>query len=156
MSNKELIHFKIGLSSNSDQKKPRFQIRLNDDVKVESLLTADANSVQFFKFDAELVEGEYLLKIDFLNKQPADTELNESGEIVKDLLLNIVSIEIDEIDIDSLIYTKSFYNPIYPDSYLDQEQKKITTVHNCVNLGWNGTWNLPFSSPVYIWLLENI
>jgi len=27
---------------------------------------------------------------------------------------------------------------------------------NCIDLGWNGEWQLEFDSPFYIWLLENI
>ena len=96
----------------------------------------------------------------FLNKTVYDTKLDANGNIVKDLLLNIDSIEIDEIDIGSLKWTASNYTPMYPESYtqhvLRTGQEIETELKNCVNLGWNGTWSLPFTSPVYIWLLENI
>jgi hypothetical protein len=72
------------------------------------------------------------------------------------MVLNIDSIEVDEIDLGNLLWTASIYNPIYPDCYADQEQKNIKDITECVTLGWNGMWRLPFTSPFYIWLLENI
>jgi hypothetical protein len=156
MTNKERIHFKIGLTRSSDVKHPKFRIHLDNNLKIDSTVSTAAGVTEFFEFDVELDEGEHYLSIDLINKSPDDTKLNDAGEIVEDLLLNIVSIEIDEIDIGFLSYTLSTYNPVYPDSYIDNDQKKITTIKNCVNLGWNGTWKLPFTSPVYVWLLENI
>lgn len=156
MSDKELIQFKIGLSSSSNLKKPKFLIKINDEVKCESIITTDSNVTEYFEFQIELKEGNHFLNIEFLNKSSDDTKLDEAGNIIEDLLLNIDSIEIDEIDIGFLRYTHSIYNPIYPDNYLNDQQKEIKAVKNCINLGWNGTWQLPFTSPVYIWLLENL
>jgi hypothetical protein len=74
--------------------------------------------------------------------------------------LNIDSIEIDEIDLGSLLWTASKYYPNYPVVYKTKMQSEGVNlpelVDNCVNLGWNGKWTLPFQSPFYIWLLENI
>jgi hypothetical protein len=72
------------------------------------------------------------------------------------MLLHVESIEIDEIDIGTLKWTASSYFPDYPDSYLDETQKQIKELKGFVDLGWNGTWKLPFASPFYIWLLENL
>ena len=55
--------------------------------------------------------------------------------------------EIDEVDLGMLIYSKSVFTGDDPDR---------PVLDNCINLGWNGTWMLSFESPFYIWLLENI
>ena len=76
------------------------------------------------------------------------------------LLLNIESIEVDEIDLRQMLWTHSEYKPQYPLSYVKEQKKQgillEDTKKNCVNLGWNGSWSISFTSPFYIWLLENI
>jgi len=155
---KENLHFRIGLSGTGG-KLPEFKISINNNEYLRSTLSAN-NAVEYFNFDAEVLEGAHSLNITFLNKTVQDTKLDTNGNIVEDLLLNIESIEIDDIDIGNLIWTASVYTPLYPNSYKQQHlntgQELATELTNCVNLGWNGTWSLPFTSPFYIWLLENI
>ena len=142
---KEKLHFRIGLSG-TGTKLPEFKISVGGTEYIHSTLSAN-DAVEY-------------LDIAFLNKTVQDTRLDTNGNIVKDLLLNIESIEIDDIDISNLKWSASVYAPLYPTSYKQQVvstgQELITEVKNCVNLGWNGTWSLPFASPFYIWLLENI
>jgi hypothetical protein len=151
----ETLHFKIGLSGTS-AKHPEFMIKINDTEYFHSTLTTDPMIVEYFEFNAEVKEGEHSLSIILLNKESADTMKDNDGNIVGDLLLNIDSIEIDDIPMGKLLWTASRYFPNYPESYLDSEQKSIKEVKNCVNLGWNGIWQLPFTSPFYVWLLENL
>ena len=155
---KEKLHFRIGLSG-TGTKLPEFRISVGGTEYVHSTLSAN-DAVEYFDFDAEIVEGAHSLDIVFLNKTMYDTKLDTNGNIVEDLLLNIDSIEIDDIDISNLKWTASEYRPLYPESYkqhvLSSGQQISNEVKNCVNLGWNGTWSLPFTSPFYIWLLENI
>lgn len=152
MENIETLKFKIGLSGSSSKKNPHFTIALNGKEYVKSKLTGGPNAIEYFEFECDLEEAEYALEISLLNKLPSDTTLDENGNIVEDLLLTIESLEIDEIDLGQLKWTLSTYYPKYPNSF---PNKHITEVKNCVNLGWNGTWTLPFKSPFYIWLLEN-
>lgn len=155
---KENLHFRVGLSGTGD-KLPEFKISIGDKEYVHDTLASN-DTVEYFEFDAEVTEGVHSLNITFLNKTIYDTTLDASGNIVKDLLLNIESIEIDEIDLGMLKWSASIYYPTYPESYKQQasnaEQQIDTEVKNCVNLGWNGIWSLPFTSPFYMWLLENI
>ncbi len=154
MSDAEQLTFKIGLSGTSLVKSPQVRISVDDNVFVESTLSTGINNIDFFEFSADLVEGAHELTIELLNKLSSDTKLDNNGNIVEDMLLNIDSIEIDNIEIASLKWSESIYNPIYPDNYLDDQQKSIKNVKNCVTLGWNGTWKLHFQSPYYLWLLE--
>lgn len=160
MSDKESLHFKIGLSRSSQRKQPKFKILVNDTEFVSSQLTSDVNVVEYFEFDALVAEGDCSLVIEFTNKSIYDTVLDSDNNIIEDLLLNIESIEVDEIDLGSLLWTASEYKPEYPKTYQDKmlqsNQELPELVKNCVNLGWNGRWVLPFTSPFYIWLLENI
>jgi hypothetical protein len=160
MSNRETLHFKIGLSGSSLKKQPELCILVNDTKFFDDVLSVSAKETQYIEFDAEIVEGECSLVVEFKNKTKFDTVLDTNGEIIDDLLLNIDSVEIDQIDLGSLLWTHSDYRPQYPEVYksimLEQGKELPESVKNCVNLGWNGTWKLPFISPFYIWLLENI
>ena len=77
----------------------------------------------------------------------------------KDQLLHIKDIEIDEIDIGSLIF-EGIYKPSYPEPWATEARAKGVdlpeTFKNSPTMGHNGTWTLTFSSPFYMWLLENL
>lgn len=150
---KESLHFKIGLSTASIKKKPEFKIGISGSDIIHATLTQNS---EFFEFDAEITDGQQVLEITLLNKNQEDTIKDNTGNIIDDMLLSISSIAIDDIDIGLLKWTASSYFPLYPESYLDESQKQITEVKNCVDLGWNGTWKLAFTSPFYIWLLDKI
>lgn len=155
----EKLKFKIGLSSTGTEKHPHFRISLNKEEKISASL--ESNDVSYYEFDAEVAEGELILDIEFLNKGFGDTVIDEQGNILSDLILNIESIEIDEIELSTLKWSNSEYRPIYPSKHVisvlkETGKKPDDVVKNCVNLGWNGKWSLPFQSPFYIWLLENM
>lgn len=158
MTDKETLHFKIGLSGTVKEKGPEIKIFVNDKEFIHS--TLQGTEPTYFEFDAEVEEGDCKLIIDFLNKTSNDTIKDNNEEIVSDLLLNIDSIEIDEIELGTIKWDHSDYQPIYPKEYVDVQLKQGVelqkNVKNCVNLGWNGRWILQFQSPFYIWLLENI
>ena len=146
--NKENLKFDISLSGTYWDKKPQFSVWLDDHPVIQTEL---ANPIQTVTFDRELYEGEHALKIRLENKNNNDTVLND-GEIVKDLLLNIDDITIDDISIGNLLWTAEYHL----DKPQEYQGKTITQLDSCVNLGWNGTYILRFTSPFYIWLLEKL
>ena len=151
----EQLHFRIGLSGTSTKKQPEFKISIGNQQYLHQTLTVGPNEIEYFEFDIDANEGSNSLDIEFLNKTNNDTVLAVDGNIVDDVLLTINSVEIDEIDLGNLIWSASVYRPIYPAVYA-ATQTLESELKNCVNLGWNGTWSLPFAVPFYIWLLENI
>ena len=138
---KEQLNFKITLSGTYWDKKPEYDILLNETVMAHGF--ADNNNV--IEFTADLEEDiKHTLCVRLLNKEDSDTVQNEDKtEIVKDMLLNIEQIYLDDISLGTLKWTHSKY------------VANGKTYENCVNLGWNGDWILQFESPFYIWLLEN-
>jgi hypothetical protein len=159
--NLEKRSFKVYLSGSHHNKCPEFSIELNGVKYVSGILPPYSGNSNLYEFTVEdIPEGENVLSISFLNKSDHDTVLNAQGNIVNDLLLNIDKIEIDDIDLGTLIWSHSVYEPNYSKSYSHHVAQKGETlpkqVTNCVNLGWNGTWKLSFTSPFYIWLLENM
>ena len=149
MADVEHLHFKIGLAGTYWQKVPVYTILVNDEIIKSQEIGAPTGETFFVEFDRELTEGtEVSLKIRLENKDWTDTVQNEDKtEILKDLLLNIKSVEIDKINLGILTHSKI--------QFVSDDPSR-PQLSNCVDLGWNGTWELKFNSPFYIWLLENI
>ena len=111
---KETLKFKIGLSGTFWDKKPEYAVLLNDQ-KIAGGTIQDLTT-EYVEFTADIEEGsDNKLIVRLENKTPADTVQNEDKtEIVKDMLLNIDSIEIDDIDLANFKVTKSVAVGRYP------------------------------------------
>lgn len=147
--NEEKLSFVVALSGTFWERRPQFSIWLDDHMVVSSEIVSAAQ--QEIKFERTIDEGAHTLKIRLENKTTADT-VTENGEIVKDMLLNIDDITIDDISLGNLLWTAEYILD-KKQSFKDQE---IDHLDSCVNLGWNGTYVLKFTSPFYIWLLEQL
>ena len=146
----ESLTFEVVLSGTYWDKKPQFSVWLDDHVVVQSEI-AEPNVPQSVKFERELDEGSHQLKIRLENKTPQDTVI-VNGEIVSDMLLNIDGIVIDDISLEQLVWNAEYHL----DTAQEYQGSTITRMDQCVNLGWNGTYILKFSTPFYIWLLEKL
>lgn len=146
--NFENLKFDISLSGTYWDKKPQFSVWLDDHPVVQTEL---AKTIQTVTFERKIDEGDHALKIRLENKEDSDTVI-ENGTITKDLLLNIDDITIDDISLGNLLWTAEYHL----DTPHEYQGNTITQLNNCVNLGWNGTYVLKFSSPFYIWLLEKL
>ena len=154
MADKEQVHIKLGLSGTYWGKKPQFRVSLNDQVLLEDSISADSDVVEYHEFDVEYSTDLAQLKIELLNKEFSDTvQTEDKTGILKDMLLNIESVEIDEISLNDIPFRLSEYTPSTPVMWQGVE---TTTVKNCLNLGWNGAWTLSWANPFYIWLLETM
>lgn len=145
---KESLKFDITLSETHWDKYPVFSIWLDDEQIVQDDLSPSNYNI---KFEREVNEGSHSLKIRLENKTSKDT-LVENGEIVKDMLLNIDDITIDDISLGTLLWSAEYHL----DSPQEYQGKTITQLNSCVNLGWNGSYVLKFTSPFYVWLLEKL
>lgn len=145
----EKLSFAVTLSGTFWDKRPQFSIWLDDHQVIHSEIASQGQ--QEVKFERTLEEGPHSLKIRLENKTNHDTVI-EHGEIVKDMLLNINGIAIDDIDLGNLLWTGEYLLD-KPQQY---QNKTITHLDHCVNLGWNGTYILHFSSPLHKWLLSKL
>jgi hypothetical protein len=147
--NEEKLSFVVSLSGTFWEKRPQFSIWLDDHQVVSSEIASTA--IQSVTFERTVDEGAHTLKIRLENKTDQDTVV-ENGSVVKDMLLNIDDIVIDDISLGSILWTAE-YKLDAPHEY---QGKTIDHLDNCVNLGWNGTYILDFTTPFYIWLLEKL
>jgi hypothetical protein len=144
---KETLKFRIGLSGTFWNKVPLFSIRIDGIELIAGFVSTKETA--YYQFAADLEEDkQHLLEIRLENKTDSDTVLSEDNKtIIKDMLLNIDSIEIDETELEGLKWSISEF-------VADDPNKPV--LKNCINLGWNGSYKLEFSSPFYLWLLENM
>jgi hypothetical protein len=158
-TNTEKLKFKLELWSTHWDKIPVAEILINDTSHYRAEITGTEDKPSVIEFEHTLEEGkEYSLKIVRSGKDKGQTVM-EDGKIIKDQLLHINSIEIDEIDIGALVY-EGVYTPAYPEPWATQQKTEgvdlPVSFKNVTMMGHNGVWELKFSSPFYMWLLENL
>ena len=146
--NETQVEFSVTVSGTYWDKRPQFSLWIDDKVVTQSEVTEEKTVVKFIR---DLADGDHQLKIRLENKTPTDT-LVENGAITKDMLLNIDDITIDNVSLGNLMWD-SEYLLDHPQVY---NNKEITRLDRCINLGWNGTYIMKFSTPFYLWLLEKL
>jgi len=156
----EKLKFKLELYATMWDKPPVAEIKLNSKSYFKSEIIGKEENPTVIEFEAELTEGsEYNLIIERSGKGKNQTVINEKGDILKDQLLHIKTIEVDEIDIGALVY-EGEYTPKYPEPWATQQRESGNDLKdsfkNVTKMGFNGTWNFKFESPFYMWLLENL
>jgi hypothetical protein len=155
----EKLKFKLELYSTYWDKTPRAEILINSHSHFNQTITGTEKEPTVIEFEHELTEGEqYSLIIKRSGKDNRQTVV-ENGQIIKDQLLHIKSIEIDEIEIGALVYS-GLYTPQYPEPWASEQAKAGNVLpesfKNVTAMGHNGRWELGFTSPFYMWLLENL
>ena len=156
----EKLKIKLELYATMWDLPPVAEILIDDKSFVTKEITGSESTPDIIEFEHEFTEGgDYSLIIKRSNKTKNQTVLNGEGDIIKDQLLHIKSIEIDEIDIGSLVY-EGIYTPDYPEPWATQQRQTGNELResfkNVTQMGHNGTWRFTFSSPFYMWLLENL
>ena len=156
----EKLKFKLELYGTMWDKPPHAEILINDQSVSKKDITGTEDKPDLIEFEHELEEEkQYNLIIKRSGKSNSQTVINEKGDILKDQLLNIKRIEIDEIDIGALVY-EGVYTPKYPEPWATQQREAgndlTASFKNVTKIGHNGEWQFTFSSPFYMWLLENL
>jgi len=106
------------------------------------------------EFDVEIEDDtENFLTIEYNNKNAKqDVVLGEDGLPVADKRIEINSVSFDDIELD-------FFQLTDPDTFkyepIDPEGVEVSGF-DATKLAWNGKTTLRFTTPVYIWLLENL
>jgi len=155
----EKLKFKLELYATMWDKPPHVEVVINDKSFFKDDIRGTEDNPDPIEFEHKLQENEkYELKIIRSGKTNSQTVV-ENGKMIKDQLLHIKYIEIDEIDIGPLVY-EGIYTPEYPEPWATQQRESgqdlKDSFKNVTQMGFNGTWGLKFDSPFYMWLLENL
>lgn len=156
----EKLKFKIGLYATMWDQPPHAEILIDGQSHFNGDITGTENKPEVIEFEHELEEGkEYSLVIMRSGKGKNQTVVSENGNILKDQLLQIKGMEIDEIDIGALVY-EGVYTPHYPEPWATQQREAGVELQesfkNVTQMGHDGKWEFKFASPFYMWLLENL
>lgn len=103
-----------------------------------------------FSYDFSDDEGTHTLKFIMKNKTRLHTQCDAEGNIIKDSRLIISDVRFDDIDLGQMITNLSCYEHDFNGTGNKTQDKFYG------EMGCNGTITLPFTTPVYIWLLENM
>ena len=95
-------------------------------------------------------DGDHELRFVLKNKLLDHTQVDAKGNIVSDATVIVNGIRFDDIDCDYLTTTVAQYQHDFNGT------GNPTTQNFYGELGCNGTVSLKFSTPIYIWLLENM
>lgn len=134
-----------------DTTNPRAKLGFELWVDEAKLLDVDHVS-ETIEFTTELDEDEsdHVLKLVLKNKTQFDTRISYDGEILKDACLEIGKLSFDGIELTYPVLQQIEYKH-------DLNGFGEPTIDKFYGtMGCNGTASLKFSTPIYLWLLQNI
>jgi hypothetical protein len=100
-------------------------------------------------YEDYLIDGNYDITIEFLNKKNSDTV---NG---KDKAIKIDKIIFNNIESEKFVW-QGVYQPCYPEPWLAQQKiagkEPMPLFTAQTYLGWNGLWKLTYSAPIFTWI----
>jgi hypothetical protein len=121
---------------------------LDHDVIYSGIPTVDTQEIRY-EFD-DSTESEHVLTFEMSGKLPEDTTLDADGNIIDDAVLTISSITFDDIQLGHMVTEVSTYHH-------DTNGTTAPVTDSFYGImGCNGRVELRFSTPIYLWLLENM
>ena len=123
------------------------EVWLND----QQLLNQDHVS-ELIEFKCNLPEddAEHELRFVMKNKTVDYTKIDDQGNIIADACLTITNLAFDEIELKQIFINHAVYTHDFNGSQAEIQDKFYG------DMGCNGTVSLKFSTPIYLWLLENM
>ena len=126
---------------------------LGVEIWLDNTLLLTLNHVQqkiSFAHDIIDDDGEHELRIVMSGKTTEHTQVDEADNIIKDATLQISNVVIDDLDVNQLFLEKC----MYIHNFNGTQPEIIDTFYGAA--GCNGTISFKFSTPIYLWLLENM
>lgn len=141
------IKFQCQIENSDPDCKLGLEIWLDDQRIYQNVWVKQAETVSYEFVDDE---GQHCLRWVMSGKTNDHTKLDESGAIVKDALLSVWDVEFDEIKLGHTFNELATYQHNFNGNGAD-----VTEPFNN-SMGCNGTVSFEFSTPFYLWLLENM
>lgn len=124
----------------------RLQIRLDSQVQFDSIIDSPRHISIVLDDDPAI---DHVLEIEMSGKLPGHTVMDADGNIVQDRMISLGNVTLDGVKLGNLFYEESRY-------YHDHNGHGPTVDTEFFgNMGCNGIVRFSFSSPIYLWLLEN-
>lgn len=129
------------------QEPPKITVRLDQDILWYDQLA----ETRFFEFSRSFCLGVHVLEIELSDKSDLDPIQN----------ISICDFSVGKIQSPRFVW-QGIYRPCYPEPWASQQRALGVDLkdelYNTDHLGWNGTWSLKFSVPVFTWIhqVENL
>lgn len=136
-----------GFVDSSDKKIP-----IGTEVWIDNICVINVEHVdRIVHFSHTLTEddAEHELRIVMKHKTPDHTEIDDAGNIIRDAMLTVSDLKFDEIELGKVFLEKAVYSHDFNGSQAPVQDQFFG------DMGCNGTVSMKFSTPAYLWLLEN-
>ena len=145
MKDRENISFEISFKSIYPDRPPGAKIYVDDHLAFDGLIMYN----QTVKFNYTIdFDKPHQLRIERYGKETS----RPRNDVHQTLILD--KIVIDGVNIQNIIWSRSYNQPNYPLSYSrdnpDLEKIIVAETH----FGFNGTWRLNFTSPLYKFVMD--
>jgi hypothetical protein len=124
-----------------------FEVQINNKILYNNIVDFDFTNL---KFELSDNEADHELCFIMQNKTIDHTKINESGIIISDAKLLLKNLAFGGIELDHLLTEQAVYTHDFNGTGSKTQDKFYGEI------GCNGTISLKFSTPVHIWLLENL
>jgi hypothetical protein len=142
------VSAKLSFSVASSGSDLRLIVRLDESVVYEACPVAEPAAVTYEFNDDK--EDNHVLSFEMLGKLPEHTTVNEDGDILQDRCITITDIAFDGIQLGHMVTEVAQY---YHDT--NGTTAPVTQPFYGV-MGCNGRVEMRFTTPIYLWLLENM
>ena len=139
---------KLGFKISANDTVLDFQLVLDGQVQWQGCPGTDVQEISVEFDDAD--DESHVLEFVLSGKTSEHTQITEQGEIVSVVIIRIQDIAFDDIVIDQMFSELAEYHHDFNGS-----QPALVDRFYGV-MGCNGTVRLEFTTPVYLWLLENM
>jgi len=139
----EDINFKLYFSAEYAKEPPHIEVYVNDAKKF-----AGTVGNEIISFNHNLILG-----------TNQSLRIVRSGNLIDPTqMLVLEQVDIDGINIRNIVWSRSYYSPIYPEPWATQQREQgIELEENVIGETWfghDGTWTLDFSSPFYMYMFN--
>lgn len=143
------MHLELDISANADCTDIRLEVYIDN---TSIFQTTAQQKVQTIIYNIDEDSADHELKLVMSGKNSTHTLLDNNGQITSDVFFTINRLEFEELDMKELFclgrrsrHRHSFNStqPEFDDEFYGE-------------IGCNGTVFMPFSTPIYLWLLDNI
>ena len=141
------ISISFELNTSNDQAELGFEAWVDDEKFVD---IDHVQGRQLIKIDMSDTDGEHTLKLILKNKTAAHTKIDEQGNILSDATLAISDLAFDEIKLGHMTTKLATYSHDFNGT------KEPVQDQFYGEMGCNGVVGLKFTTPIYLWLLENM
>ena len=139
---------KLGFSVCSTGPDLHLQVTLDQDVIYNDVPGSDTQTI-CYEFE-DRIEQQHILAFTMSGKLPDHTLIDSAGHILEDRCIHIRDMAFDSIPLGYIITQVTHYSHDHNGS-TDPVTEKFYGVMGC-----NGRAEMRFSTPIYLWLLENM